>query len=170
MKMARLVVTESDLARLNRLLASEFARVISPVEYLDDLRRELANARVVSRQKVSRNVVTMNSTVTHQDLETGERKTYTLVYPDRADIANYLLSVLAPVGTAILGQKARDELKWRVPSGWRRLKVQRVVYQPERNGAFDDEPAMTLPSWNSVRQRNRISCMLPTTHNVNPLR
>jgi regulator of nucleoside diphosphate kinase len=147
MRKERLVITESDLSRLNGLLASKFARVISPVEYLDDLRTELANARVVARQKVPRNVVTMNSTVTLRDLETGERETYTLVYPDRADIAKNRLSVLAPVGTAILGQKVGDELKWRVPAGWRRLKVQRVVYQPEREGALDDEPDTTLPSW-----------------------
>jgi regulator of nucleoside diphosphate kinase len=146
MRKARLVITESDLVRLNALLASEFARVISPVEYLDDLRAELADARVVPRQKVPRNVVTMNSTVTLRDLETGERETYTLVYPDRADIANNCLSVLAPVGTAVLGQRVGDELKWRVPAGWRRLKVQRVVYQPEREGVLDDEPDTSVPS------------------------
>jgi regulator of nucleoside diphosphate kinase len=146
MRKSSLVITESDRARLNTLLASEFLRVISPVEYLDDLRLELAEARVVPRHKVPRNVVTMNSTVTLRDLETGERETYTLVYPDRADIANNRLSVLAPVGTAILGQRVGDELKWPVPAGWRRFTVQRVVFQPEREGVFDDEPDNILPS------------------------
>ncbi len=147
MRKARLVITESDHERLNSLLASEFARVISPVEHLNDLRAELLDAHVVPRNKVPRNVVTMNSTVTLRDLETGERETYTLVYPDRADIANNRLSVLAPVGTAVLGQRVGDELKWRVPAGWRRLKVQRVDYQPEREGAADVEPVTTLPPW-----------------------
>jgi regulator of nucleoside diphosphate kinase len=142
-----IVITEADFERLTSLLASEFAKAISPVEYLDDLRAELKKARIVQPNKVPRSVVTMNSTVTLRDLETGEKETYTLVYPDQADIANNRLSVLAPVGTAILGQRVGEELKWRVPSGWRRLKVQRVVAQPEREGLPDDEPKMRLPPW-----------------------
>lgn len=141
-----IVITEADFDRLNALLSSEFAKAISPVEYLDDLRAELANARIVRRDKAPRYVVTMNSTATLRDLDTGEKETYTLVYPDQADIANNRLSVLAPVGTAILGQRVGDELTWRVPSGWRRLKVQRVVSQPEREGLLDEEPNLTLPT------------------------
>jgi regulator of nucleoside diphosphate kinase len=141
------VITEADFERLSTLLASEFAKVISPMEYLDDLRAELGRARIVRADKIPRNVVTMNSMVTLRDLETGEKETYTLVYPDQADIANDRLSVLAPVGTAILGQCVGDEIKWKVPSGWRRLKVQRIVSQPEREGLPDQEPVMALPAW-----------------------
>jgi regulator of nucleoside diphosphate kinase len=141
-----LVITEADFDRLNALLTSAFAKVISPVEYLDDLRAELKKARIVRPDKAPRQVVTMNSTVTLRDLDTGEKETYTLVYPDQADIANNRLSVLAPVGTAILGQRVGDELKWRVPSGWRRLKVQRVVSQPEREGLLEEEPDLTMPT------------------------
>jgi len=101
----------------------------------------------VRPNKVPRNAVTMNSTVTLRDLDTGEKETYTLVYPDQADIANSRLSVLAPVGTAILGQRVGDEIKWKVPSGWRRLKVQRVISQPEREGLPDEEPDVTVPPW-----------------------
>lgn len=139
-----IVITAADFERLDALLASEFAKAISPVEYLDDLRAELSDAQIVAPDKVPRTVVTMNSTVTLQDLDTGEKETYTLVYPDQADIANNRLSVLAPVGTAILGQRVGDELKWRVPSGWRRFRVQRVESQPEHEGLPDKEPDITL--------------------------
>ncbi len=139
-----IVVTEADYNRLSALLDSEFAKVISPVEYLDDLRAELQRARIVRPDKTPRNVVTMNSTVTLRDLDTGERETYTLVYPDQADIANNRLSILAPVGTAILGQRRGDELRWRVPSGVRRLRVQRITSQPEREGRPEDEPRWML--------------------------
>ena len=145
MKKPTIVITQADYERLSALLESEFAKVISPIEYLDDLRSELKNAQIVKPDKVPRNLVTMNSTVTLRDLETGEKETYTLVYPDQADIANDRLSVLAPVGTAILGQRVGDEIKWHVPSGWRRLKVQRVVLQPEREGVVEDEPDMSMP-------------------------
>lgn len=147
MSKRKIVLTEADHERLESLLDSEFARVISPIEYLEGLRAELKGAEIVAPSRVPRNVVTMNSTVTLRDLETNERETYTLVYPEQADIANDRLSVLAPVGTAILGQRVGDELEWRVPAGWRRLKVQRVLFQPERAGVADQEIESALPKW-----------------------
>lgn len=143
----KIIITDADYARLESLLASEFAKVISPVEYLEDLRVELKQAEIVSPKRVPRNVVTMNSTVVLRDLETREKETYTLVYPERADIANDRLSVLAPIGTAILGQRVGDELKWRVPAGWRRFKVERVLSQPEREGLVDEETDSAPPTW-----------------------
>ena len=142
-----IVLTEADHDRLQSLLESEFAQVISPVEYIEDLRAELREAEIVPPSRVPRSVVTMNSTVTLRDLETNERETYTLVYPEHADIANDRLSVLAPVGTAILGQRVGDELKWRVPAGWRRFRVQRVLFQPEREGITEAEMDAPPPKW-----------------------
>jgi regulator of nucleoside diphosphate kinase len=132
----KIIITENDHERLEALLASEFATAIGASEYLDDLRAELDRAEIVRPEDVPRNVVTMNSTVVLRDLDTKEKETYTLVFPEAADIANDRLSVLAPVGTAILGERVGDVVRWRVPQGWRRLKVERVVYQPEREGAF----------------------------------
>ena len=87
----------------------------------------------------------MNSSVVLRDLSSRELETYTLVFPEDADIAQGRLSVLAPVGTAILGQRIGDELKWRVPEGWRRFKIERVLYQPEREGVFDFVPESAPP-------------------------
>ena len=72
----------------------------------------------------------MNSTVRLRDLETGEEETYTLVYPDEADIGENKLSVLAPVGTALLGYRAGDVVEWPVPAGVRRFRIEEVVSQP----------------------------------------
>jgi regulator of nucleoside diphosphate kinase len=129
-----IVITKADRDRLETLLDSEFTAAISPCDYLDDLRAELDRAEIVSPEDVPRSVVTMNSTVVLRDMDTKEKETYTLVFPDEADIANDRLSVLAPVGTAILGERVGETVRWRVPQGWRRLKVERVVYQPERVG------------------------------------
>jgi regulator of nucleoside diphosphate kinase len=118
------------------MLRSDLAAVVSQRGHLKDLEAELDRALVVAPEDVPHDVVTMNSTVILQDLKTGEIETYTLVYPDRADILNNQLSVLAPVGTAVLGQRVGDVLRWRVPAGWRQLKIEQVVYQPEREGAF----------------------------------
>ena len=132
----KIIITQSDYEHLEELLSSEFTQVIGPADYLDGLEAELVRAEVVDPERVPKSVVTMNSTVKLRDLDTNEVETYTLVFPEQADIANNKLSVLAPVGTAILGQRVGDVLRWRVPGGRRSLKVERVLYQPERAGVF----------------------------------
>jgi regulator of nucleoside diphosphate kinase len=56
------------------------------------------------------------------------------VFPTEADFAEGKISVLAPIGTAILGYKQGDTIEWSVPSGLRRLKVEEILYQPEAAG------------------------------------
>lgn len=130
--MRPIIITEIDHNRLNEMLSSEFAKAVEPSAHLDDLTTELRRAQIVEPEGVPGDVITMNSTVVLRDLDTEERETYTLVFPDDADIADGRLSVLAPVGTAILGQYVGDDLRWRVPGGWRRLKIEKIIYQPER--------------------------------------
>ena len=132
----QLIITAEDYRRLEALLASSVIYLIKDSDRLDELKAELGRAQIVPQDHVPSDVVTMNSTVALRDLRTNEVETYTLVYPERADIANNKLSVLAPIGTAILGYRAGDEFGWRVPQGWRELKVEEVIYQPERDGAL----------------------------------
>ena len=150
MSQRQIIITDVDRNRLRDLLTTEFVQVIGPVEYLDDLKAELRRAKIVPPEKVPRNVVTMNSSVVLRDLSSRELETYTLVFPEDADIAQGRLSVLAPVGTAILGQRIGDELKWRVPEGWRKFKIERVLYQPEREGVFDIVPESAPPRFRGV--------------------
>ena len=79
----------------------------------------------------------MNSTVVLTDLDTREEETYTLVYPENADTAQGKVSILAPIGTAMLGYRVGDVFEWEVPAGKRRLKVEKIVYQPEASGDYD---------------------------------
>jgi regulator of nucleoside diphosphate kinase len=73
----------------------------------------------------------MNSEVALRDLDTGEELVLTLVFPAAANAEARRVSVLAPLGTAVLGYRARDVIEWQVPGGMRRLRVERVLYQPE---------------------------------------
>lgn len=125
-----IIISADDHQRLQSLLNAGAARFISSTDRLDDLQGELSRAQVVATNEVPQDVVSMNSTVTLLDLDTKETETYTLVYPDRADIANGFLSVLAPIGTAILGYRVGDKLRWQVPAGWRRLQIDDVSHQP----------------------------------------
>lgn len=131
-----IVITETDRSRLEQLLNSDFAKTVQPASQIAELRKELLRAKIVDPADVPPDVVTMNSTVRLRDLEMDEIDTYTLVYPEKADISRDLLSVLAPVGTAILGYRVGDVIRWAVPRGFRRLRIDEVVYQPEREGAL----------------------------------
>lgn len=136
MKRRQIIVTSADYERLESLLSSNLAQVAGGPDRLQELQGQLSQARVVPQDSVPEDVVTMHSRVRLRDMDTGELESYSLVYPDRADIANGKLSVFAPIGTAILGYRVGDELRWQVPAGWRRLKVEGVDYQPERVGDF----------------------------------
>ena len=127
----RITLTTEDHERLQKLLDSNLARLVVDTARIDELQAELDRAQIAPERDVTGDVVIMNSTVTLRDLETHEVETYTLVYPDRADIANHKLSVLAPIGTAILGYRVGDEVRWQVPMGWRRFRVEQVNHQPE---------------------------------------
>jgi regulator of nucleoside diphosphate kinase len=132
----KIYITQTDLQRLCRVVASELELKDGSDRQLTELIAELERAEVVLSDEIPDDVVTMNSTVVLRDLDTGESETYTLVYPNHANIARNRLSVLAPVGTAVLGYQVGDVVRWRVPAGVRRLRVEEVLFQPERVGAF----------------------------------
>ena len=101
------------------------------LEEIAALERELTRAEVVLPEKVPPDVITMNSRAELLDLETMERMEFTLVYPADANIEEGKISVLAPLGAAMIGYRVGDEFKWSVPYGERRLRVMAVRFQPE---------------------------------------
>jgi regulator of nucleoside diphosphate kinase len=120
-----LYLTEDDLERLSQLLEAQGGRFAK-------LEGELARAMVVPRGEIPRDVVTMNSRVVFENETTGERREVTLVYPGDADIDAGKISVLVPVGTALLGLRVGQSIDWELPSGERhRYRVIEVPYQPE---------------------------------------
>ena len=123
----QIIVSAEDYQQLKTLMASNIVRWVNGSDRLDELQAELDRAQMMPEVEMPSDVVTMNSTVSLRDLGTNEVETYTLVYPDRADIANHKLSVLSPIGTAILGYRVGDEFRWRVPQGWRNVKVEQVI-------------------------------------------
>ncbi len=130
-------VTDYDAQRLRELIDNPGATEGSSPECLASLRDELARARIVSQKDIPPDVVTMNSTVHLVDTRTGEKEAFTLVFPRDADIEQGRISVLAPVGTAILGYRAGDTFVWSVPGGERHLRIEAVTYQPEASGDYD---------------------------------
>ncbi|MDB6062768.1 MAG: nucleoside diphosphate kinase regulator [Verrucomicrobiaceae bacterium] len=127
-----IVVSSLDLQRLENLLAG----LSQPVAGIDALRNELDRADVLAPQQMPSSVVTMNSTVAFAIEESGERFELTLCYPVDAGKPN-TVSILAPVGSALLGLAIGQSIDWSLPGGkTRRVRVIDIVYQPERAGNF----------------------------------
>ena len=137
MKQERAIyVTVFDMERLRKLLAGTKAWSDKDREYLEHLEEELDRAIVVAPRDVPADVVTMNSQVRVKDLKTGKEMVMRLVFPSDADYEDGRISVIAPIGTALIGYRAGDVVEWKVPGGIRRLKIESVLYQPEAAGDY----------------------------------
>lgn len=114
------------------------------------LTQELERAEVVPSDLLPRDVVTMNSSVVFDDETTGERRAIKIVHPRQADAAQDRVSVLAPVGTALLGLSAGQSIDWPFPDGKnRRLRVVEALFQPESRA----RAAAAEQRWNSRSRR-----------------
>jgi regulator of nucleoside diphosphate kinase len=129
-------VTDFDMERIRKLLEGTKKWSQRDREYLEKLEEELDRAIVVSSKDVPGDVVTMNAQVRVRDLDSGVEKVFRLVFPADADYEQGKVSILAPIGTALIGYRAGDTVEWKVPAGVRRLKITAVLYQPEAAGDY----------------------------------
>ncbi len=106
-------------------------------DYIKDLKKELDRAKVVDPREVPGTVVTMNSTVRLTDLDTEEELVYTVVFPDDADVDAGKISIISPIGTALLGYSEGDLIEWPVPRGVCHLRIEEVLFQPEKSGNYN---------------------------------
>ncbi|MBK5093296.1 MAG: nucleoside diphosphate kinase regulator [Actinobacteria bacterium] len=129
-------ITQFDLKRLRELIKSA-----KPVDrdrkHLNDLEDELSRAKLVDPKDVPEDVITMNSKFSLEDLDSGERMTFALSFPADADPEEGSISVLAPIGTAVIGYRVGDTIEWEVPAGKRRFRVRKLLYQPEAAGDYN---------------------------------
>jgi regulator of nucleoside diphosphate kinase len=142
---------------MNAVDHAELASAIAAMDRLSErgraemmaLRGELERAEIVAPHEVPPDVITMNSRAELLDLDTNEHMEFTLVFPDEANIEEGKISVLAPLGTAMLGYGVGDEFEWTVPYGSRRLKVINVHFQPEasdKNSGMRSDDQIVAPS------------------------
>lgn len=139
-----IIIAESDVRRLRNLLAVSDASVRDQ-EHLQQLHAELERALVIGTDDVPMDVVTMNSRVCVYDLANDQRREYTLAYPSDADITANRISVLAPLGTALLGFREDDVVEWLMPGGLRRLRIEAVFQRRSK--------VAKMPSqWGAIRR------------------
>jgi regulator of nucleoside diphosphate kinase len=123
----RPIVIADSTARLLRGLLSTRAATRHDQEHLRELRVELDRALVVAPGEMPEKVVTMHAAVHVLDLESGQRQELALVSPAEADVKAGRISVLAPLGIALLGYREGDKVEWLMPGGLRRMRIERVV-------------------------------------------
>jgi regulator of nucleoside diphosphate kinase len=137
MKAKDIYITQHDLQRLKKLL-DDISKESSPKDFsAQELKDEMNRALVVSPKEVPENVITMNSRVLLRDVGSGESMMLWLVFPAKMDAVKNPVSILSPLGTAMIGYKVGDVFTWESPTGTKQVEVLDILYQPERVGNFN---------------------------------
>ena len=126
-----IIISDTDRLRLLALLD------LHDTPASEQLSTELHRATIVEQRDVPADVVTMNSEVVYEDSDTLTRRKVKVVYPKDADAARGRISVLAPIGSALLGLRVGQTISWQVPNGTKRIRVVEVQYQPEARGGYE---------------------------------
>ncbi len=148
MKSHSIIVADTDMNRLSRLIRALQHSLFRDQQQLDLLDQVLQSAEVRPPGRIPKSVVRMNSSVYVRNFETRKEEAYTLVFPEEADISRGFISVLAPVGIALLGHRKGDVIEAKVPGRIRRLRIEQVQ---QGLGPIGKGPAVERP----IRQQNQ---------------
>jgi regulator of nucleoside diphosphate kinase len=127
-------ITDLDRERLKSIIDAELKSGHMLDKSMKKLDEEINNAKVVNSRQIPQDIITMNSrALLHLDREEFE---VSLVYHEEADWSNSKMSVLSPIGTAILGYRVGDTVEWEIPSGIAQIQIKDLLYQPEACGDY----------------------------------
>lgn len=130
----KIIISSRDAERLEKLIESLPGNSFPGKNALES---ELGRADIVEPTEIPPTVVTMNSTVRFKVESSSEEFCLTLVYPKDLDATGEKISILAPVGSALLGLSQGDEIEWPKPGGGvLRVRIEEITYQPERSGEY----------------------------------
>lgn len=136
-KMNKLIISKLDYSRIkNRINDARQKRSISSAE-AETLMKELDSAKIVEPVEIPADVVTMNSIVKLSFPDNNKQVQFQIVYPDKANVKENKISIFSPIATALIGYKENDEIEWVVPAGLTRIKIDKIIYQPESAGDYD---------------------------------
>lgn len=133
----KIIITELDKQKLQKIVNDIVQHNLDGREHVRQLEAELTRAKVVAPDRIPSDIVTMNSEVILSIGYPEEEDIYSLVYPEDADFSNNRISVLAPIGTAILGYKEDDIIDWETPHGMEKIRIKKILFQPESSGNFE---------------------------------
>lgn len=131
----QIFITENDWNRLRELIGNALREGLQNDKSFDKLKNEMGKAKIVEDlNQLPPDIVTMNSRILVEI--GGKEEELTLVYPEDADLIENRISVLSPIGTAILGYGEGDRIVWEIPSGVTEIYIKKVLYQPESAGDY----------------------------------
>lgn len=141
-------VTSQDLQRLRHVIGSAANESALNRQHLEMLSGELDRAVIIDDESIPPDVIRMRTHVRIRDSRSKQSEDYTLVYPWEADVHLNLISVLAPLGTALLGYREGDRIDWQLPGGARELHVEKILRQSDipppasRNSSVVSHPSI----------------------------
>lgn len=123
-----ILITEKDLLRIRHILSFQNS------DEFENLELELDRAKIITDSDVPSDLITMNSKVKFLNIQDNKEMEITLVYPSEANFSEGKISVLASLGSALIGLRKEQEINWMFPDGkTRTLRILEVLYQPEAN-------------------------------------
>ncbi len=123
-------VTQTDLEKVRGLLLDLDNSGYRGSMYVRKLRAELARAEIIPLNQIPDDLIQLNTSAILRDIHSGEEMHLTLVLPDEADLEQNKISILAPIGAAMLGYRVGDVFEWETPEGMRTLRVERILSAP----------------------------------------
>ncbi len=128
----KIFITEKDYMRLNNLINTDYS---DENDCLENLENEIERANIIRGNEVPPDLVTMNSKIEYLDFTTNRTSIITISYPDNSNYVEKNISIMAPLGCALIGLREGQEILWDFPSGaTKKLKIIKVIYQPEASG------------------------------------
>lgn len=132
----KIIITEQDHLRLSNLLIMLKSQKKFEPKYIQLLEKELSRAVKIDSKKIEPDVVTMNTELEILDMDTLSRMKVKLVYPEEADIRKGLISVISPLGSALIGCKTGTALSYETPKGIKKIRIISLLNQPESKGIY----------------------------------
>lgn len=136
LQMKKIIMTELDYIRLKRVIENSMNDKRVDPKNLSFLTSEIERAEKIDSKNITQEFVTMNSTVKIINKKAGFSKTLKIVYPDEADFNQGFISVLSPLGTALIGYRVGDFVQYEAPKGKVKVEIIEIEYQPEANGEY----------------------------------
>lgn len=132
----KILMTINDYQRLSGLIGFASLKDKMP-GVVTRLNKKFETAKIMAQDKISRNVITMNSRVLLKEISQSRQAEVTVTYPQDADGGREgRVSVFSTIGTALLGRQVGDKVSWKVPTGMGHFEIIKIIYQPEAVGHY----------------------------------
>ena len=126
MENKEIFMVEDDINAIKKLTADNGSVYGSNRKYFEQLIKEVSRAKVIKKEQAPDGLVRLGSMVEIIDEQSAEKTVFKLVLPQEASPDDDKVSILAPIGTAVIGYRQNDVIEWKVPLGIRRIKLSKV--------------------------------------------